>query len=531
MKLENLQLVLAQRTPWQAMDLGLHVARQHYKALFIISAALTCTLALLLLTLCQNTNAAFLLLFWFKPIIERPLLFYISRAIFDDAPTIKQSLLSLTGAANRSLLKTLFIHRFSASRSFNDPVVLLEELQGEARSKRLQVLHNTDNGSSWLSILGIHIESALQMALFTLPIFLLPSGIMDLDFLELIQSGNSTVTTLMFIAYIFAVALVAPFYVCGGFILYLNQRTHLEAWDIELGFKKISGRMTSLVSSNNPSSLTVLSAMSTLILVSMLSLPPNTSWAEESKEPTKQEIERAEKAEKAAIEAHYLPNDSNDAKQVRATLNDILSSDIFGEHYKEKDYSMDWDLDWDWDWDWDFDADENEEQSDSPWLSLVKDLAMYFKYLIILLLSLLLLYILTKYQPWLYFSKLNIQKDKPKSILGMDMSKKSLPEDFISLIAEHLKNQQFREGLSLMFRAHLINAIHVKKVPFKQSSTEQECLVIMQAHSPQDESKCFAELVMHWQMLAYAHERANSTTINQMFIHWQTFVTTKEHDE
>jgi len=511
MKLENLQIALAQRTPWQATDLGFQVARQHYKPMLLISLTLTCILSLLLWALCQNAVYACLLLFWFKPIIERPLLFFISRAIFADAPTIKESFFSLTGQANRLWFKTLFIHRFSISRSFNDPVVLLEGLAGEARSNRLRVLHNSSNGSGWLSMLGIHIEYAIQMAMFVLPLILLPSGVIDVDFSQFFETDNSAVAALTLITYTVAVALVAPFYVCCGFILYLNQRTHLEAWDIELGFKKIAHRLASL------------SSIGALVLVGLLSFSPSPSWSEEAEQVDKAAKIAQKQAEKAAREEYYPVSESGDAKQVRSALSDILNSDVFGEHYQEKDYSFDWD------WSWDFEPDEK-KQDELPWLSLIKDFALYFKYLMIFLLSLLLLYVLVKYQPWLYLSNFKRQrKDKPQSILGMDMDQQSLPDNFLQIIAEHLKQQQFREALSLMFRAHLINAIHVKKIPFKQSNTEQECLVIMQAHSPQDEAQCFAELVMHWQMLAYAHQSANAQSLQSLFKHWQSFMSEEQN--
>lgn len=510
MKLENLQITLAQRTPWQAMDLGLLVARKHYKSLFIISAIITGLLTLILLTLSQNAVLASLLLFWFKPIIERPLLFYMSRAIFADAPTLKQTLFSLTGFFNRSWFKTLFIHRFTISRSFNAPVVLLEGLQGDARSQRLRILHNTDNGSAWLSILGIHIECALQVTFLLLPMLLLPSGIIGFDVSQFFESDSSVISVFTLLTYAIAVALVAPFYVCCGFILYLNQRTHLEAWDIELGFKKISGRLAGLSTLN--ASVTILA------LVLAVSFSPNTSWAEESENIVQQ-------CEPETLDYNpiiFPASKSDDAKKVLSTLTEVLNSDVFGKHYKEKDYSFDWD------WNWDFEPAQN-SQNELPWLSLIKEVALYFKYLMIVLLGLLLTFILIKYQPWLYLSKFNNQKkDKPQSILGMDMSQQSLPNNFISIIEKYLEHQQFRQALSLMFRVHLINAIHVKNIPFKQSNTEQECLIIMQAHSPEGEAQCFAELVMHWQMLAYAHQSVNSTAINRLFHHWQDFVTEGE---
>ena len=36
-----------------------------------------------------------------------------------------------------------------------------------------------------------------------------------------------------------ALSIVAPFYVAGGFALYLTRRTELEAWDIEISFRRI----------------------------------------------------------------------------------------------------------------------------------------------------------------------------------------------------------------------------------------------------------------------------------------------------
>ena len=519
MKLENLQITLAQRTPWQAIDLGLQVARRYYKSLFIISALITSILALLLFTVSQNAVIACVLVFWFKPIIERPLLFYISRAIFSDAPSLKESLVSLTSIANRLWFKTLFIQRISISRSFNAPAVQLEGMKGEALSRRLYILHHTENGSAWLSILGIFIEFFLLIALMLLPILLLPSGIINLNDLQLLEGESSAFSMLSFLAYAIAVACVAPFYVCCGFILYLNQRTRLEAWDIELGFKKISSRLASLSTARNAHVLV-------LAFVSILCFSPTSLWADETENNEADSDETScsaysQQDTQAAIEALYPLNESSNAKNVRNALINVLDSDVFGEHYKEKDYS----LDWDWDWDWDSD-DETNSQKEYPWLSLIKDLALYFKYFIIVVLALLLTFTLIKYQPWRYLSRFKKQQeDKPQSILGMDMSQQNLPDHFLNIIENHLTQQQFRQALSLMFRAHLINAIHVKNIPFKQSNTEQECLIIMQDYSSKEEAECFSELVMHWQILAYAHQSVSSEAIQTLFKHWQSFVT------
>ena len=44
------------------------------------------------------------------------------------------------------------------------------------------------------------------------------------------------------LVYALAVTAIEPFYVAGGFSLYLNRRTLLEGWDIELELRRCAGR-------------------------------------------------------------------------------------------------------------------------------------------------------------------------------------------------------------------------------------------------------------------------------------------------
>ena len=45
------------------------------------------------------------------------------------------------------------------------------------------------------------------------------------------------------VLYMIAVTVIEPFYVGAGFGLYLNSRTHLEGWDIELTFRRLASRL------------------------------------------------------------------------------------------------------------------------------------------------------------------------------------------------------------------------------------------------------------------------------------------------
>ena len=47
----------------------------------------------------------------------------------------------------------------------------------------------------------------------------------------------------LLLAWYIAMSIVEPFHVAAGFSLYLNRRTELEAWDLELAFRRLRERL------------------------------------------------------------------------------------------------------------------------------------------------------------------------------------------------------------------------------------------------------------------------------------------------
>ena len=47
------------------------------------------------------------------------------------------------------------------------------------------------------------------------------------------------------LAYLVALFLIEPLYVASDFTLYLNRRTELEGWDIEIAFRQLAARRAS----------------------------------------------------------------------------------------------------------------------------------------------------------------------------------------------------------------------------------------------------------------------------------------------
>ena len=88
----------------------------------------------------------------------------------------------------------------------------------------------------------MHIESFIVFGVLTLVSFLIPE---QADFsIDIFSLEQEAVTTSIYnkALVFFSYALIAPFYTSAGFSLYLNQRTHIEGWDIEISFKRLIAR-------------------------------------------------------------------------------------------------------------------------------------------------------------------------------------------------------------------------------------------------------------------------------------------------
>jgi len=81
-------------------------------------------------------------------------------------------------------------------------------------------------------------ENALTFAMVSLIFWFAPAGTAP-DPIDVITGEMSGALVVGFpIAYAIAVLFLEPFYVAGGFAMYLHRRAELEAWDIEQEFRR-----------------------------------------------------------------------------------------------------------------------------------------------------------------------------------------------------------------------------------------------------------------------------------------------------
>lgn len=242
------QLLLQPRPAWEAADLGLRLAQRHAGLLMASWALLTLPVLALLSALFPEAPGLVLLLFWWlKPAFERLPLHILGRALFGTAPTLGQALRAWPGLLRSELLASLTWRRFGLLRSFSLPVGQLERLHGAARRQRLDVLTRRGASARWLTVLGLHIELLLWLALVLLLWLLLPLEIAGpADWRSLLVAPEAHWLWLEHLGnllYALVLVLWAPCYVACGFSLYLNRRCELEAWDLELAFRRLLDRL------------------------------------------------------------------------------------------------------------------------------------------------------------------------------------------------------------------------------------------------------------------------------------------------
>jgi hypothetical protein len=245
MQIERLAVALRPRSPWEAVDLGFRMARVWWRPLFASWFASTLPIALALAALLPGRPwIVMLILWWLKPLFERAPLFVISRSVFGDPPGWRATLRALPGEWWRGGLYSLTIRRPTRARSFTLPVAQLEGLRWRALSRRQQVLRRGVLGIAGLfQVTCLLLEVSIVLSLYGLTLLFVPSFELGAAWSGLGGDVASGYDWLHFSFVYLAFSAIGPFYVAGGFGLYINRRMQLEGWDIELVFRRLASRL------------------------------------------------------------------------------------------------------------------------------------------------------------------------------------------------------------------------------------------------------------------------------------------------
>ncbi|MFD0895679.1 hypothetical protein KBB96_01760 [Luteolibacter ambystomatis] len=467
------------RSDWEAVDLGFAMARREFWRCLLVWWLAVLLPTLVGIALLRNHPWLFLILFWWwKPAASRLVLFELSRRLFGERPPWKQVWPQIPRVWWRRFGYRFLLARFSPWGPVTMPVEDLEGLRGDAYRQRSRLLLRRGEGAAVrLSMGGSVVAVWLSLGLLGLTQMLLPQGQDGVynQASEAIQAGDWSwmpLSSCWLVAgcYMLAISLCDVFVVGGGFGVYVNSRTWIEGWDVELAFKRMANRIGSLAA---------------ILLAGLCWFGP------------------------APIRAAEKPP----AEQIR----EIKADPAFEvQKVKVRDPSSK--------------SSSSSSSSRSPagslpaWLdSLAGGFGMLLLGICLAALIAGIVWLLWKFRH-LFEGTGGSGGGGPRPVarvvMGMEVSRDSLPED-VPTAAWRLWNEGRRhEALALLYRGAISRVIETGRVEIAEADTEGDCLRRVRAAGDPARPDYFQSLTAVWIGLAYARTLPGDAEVDSLCRNW-----------
>jgi hypothetical protein len=494
---DNIIYQVRQRSEWEAIDMGFrlvqHTWRQIMPAWLLLIVPLSA--GLILVTPQDYVWVAGIALWWLKPLYDRLLLHILSRSLFAETLSSAEVFSALPGLLkNTGLLSALTWRRFSFSRSYNLPVWQLEQLRGAALKERKELIYLQGHSQAVaLTISCRLLELIIVFSLLALVILFDPSGQVWEHWKGLFSgtSGSDIEYALSladFTTQLIAVIVIEPFFVAAGFALYLNRRTQLEAWDIELSFRSIGRRLQEQAAKHSAQVFTLLAAC--CITVLMLSSPQAQAADEEYLHPQRLAVEHS----RTALEAVMAAEELNERREVTTWMPRDKTK-------KEQSFQLDKEI-----------------------IHIISNLLkMLLWALLIVALLMAFIYrrrILAMLKPG---SRKQVQPDKPDILFGMDIRPESLPADIAGAARNYWQQGEHRAALSLLYRGALMQLTRYDALHIADSHTEGDIINLARPVLSNTRFSYLQAITNAWRSIAYAHRLPANTEAETLFSGWEQF--------
>lgn len=466
MELNQLAFTPRSRSPYEVFDLTTLLTKQHFLKLFSLFSVLVLPV-FLVFSLAIDWMVGAFIVWWLKPLFERALLDYLAKVVFNQEAKISQSIKALLNLKWGNMLLNLTLFRLSPNRALLAPIDQLEQLEGARKEKRKNLMFASSKPKQALWIVFcVHFEFILLIGITALTISLVPQSI------ELVDGFSPEVFYAPWIevayafVYVLCMCLVAPLFVCGGFLAYLHRRIELEGWDIELSFKNIRNRIAQTASS-------AVSSFIALLFVGSVTVTPAYATSVDLAQ-SKQTID-AIYSEEGVIKTQetWAPKKINEA--------DALDFDLsFLEGFLKA-------------------------------LGLMGSGIAYLFWALVIALGLWLIYLL--YQKRGFFTanpiKLTPQVDPVIPTLFTHIDEKVLPNDLLLAAKNAYLSGDLRLALAYLLHHSLVWVQSHHEVKLHKSMTEGECKrAIFPVLSTQNQA-VVEQLFNAWMTVAWAHKKPN----------------------
>jgi hypothetical protein len=265
-----------------------------------------------------------------------------------------------------------------------------------------------------------------------------------------------------------AMTLVEIFYIGGSFGLYLNCRTHLEGWDVELTFRRLGKRLAAAAAA-----------------LALLLCP-------------------------VAFGAVKRANNSADATAEKSAAHEkistVLSHPDFEIHKTKIRMPKDF----------------KEDAPAADFSGIFNAIGYVIFWAVVAFAVWKLIEFIIKYRHTLKLragTKAAIQP-VAKSVMGLDVTPESLPEDVVRAAREKWEEGDFHGALSLLYRGSLSWLLVHAALPVRDSDTEGDCLRHTQKLTDAAPRGYFEKLTVQWIAAAYGSRAPANEIMRALFNEW-----------
>ena len=480
----DIAVTLRRRTPWEAMDLGLAMLQRWWRLCFaphLIVGALVVALAWAIGWWLERPWLSLLIVWWMKPLYDRVVLHVLSRAVFGELQSTREVLTRRSSEWLGAGLLPYLLARWwpDMSRSFNLPVRQLEGQTGGAGRERRAVLgRRASSYAVWLTVVCLNFELVLYWSLERLAQIFLPAKAFEGRSLADVFATGDLFTHGDLLPYALAVMLVEPFYVAAGFALYLNRRTQLEGWDIEVALRRIAEHGVKTAATAVAAALLACVALFCLPVAPAGAADPDGASAAE-KNP-RQEIAEV-------LKAPEFPHQVDIKRWQRRDPGEAPVEDGKPQRRSSGGFNLG--------------AGLARAVQVIFWVAAIGALA---------------------YALWWAARMLPRSRDAapepyrpPASLFGMELAPDKLPADVAAAALELARGGRLREALSLLYRGALSDLVHRRGVELLSSHTEAEVLVLAQKALPA-QGWYLENLVKAWRLSAYARRDPTAADVERL---------------
>ncbi len=478
MRLETVTAEIRPRSDWEAVDLGLAMVRRDFWRCFCTWwLAMILPVALTGWWLWDSPALWLFLFWWWKPAGSRMVLYQISRRLFGETPSWKDTLKEVPRAWVRRFFYRFIVARLSPWLPVTLAVEDLEGLRGRAYKQRSrQVTRRGEGVMMWIYFVAELASCWYGLAIVAVVVMFIPKdqdAAWRLAMENFDPSDPSMIPLLVLrvvcVCVMLAVSLTDVFVAGAGFGVYINNRTWIEGWDVELAFKRLAKRLTKVA---------------VMLLVLAVALLPVVSRAEEPREPAKV--------------IHEVKEDP--AFKVHKVIDRVSKP-------KTKSSSWSW----------------------PSWLSFGLGSAaewmgwMFMVSAVGILLGLIAWLVWkNRYSLWLRrgaIAEPDVKK-MARVVMGMEVSPETLPADVPAAAWALWMAGRHQESLGLLYRGAISRVMEVGRVEIQESDTEGDCLRRVDQAGAVASPEYFRGITGTWMRMAYAGRRPDDSEVDSLCRQW-----------